>query len=130
MDYIEIDIRAIPKAPASDILTAYLAEIGFEMFEETETGIKAYIQQVLFDEDLFTEAISLGNDIVVSWEKKIIKDRNWNEEWEKNFQPVVVENCCVRASFHPRLPGCDLDIVIEPKMSFGTGHHATTALMI
>jgi ribosomal protein L11 methyltransferase len=120
MGYIEVDIKARPKGLAQDILVALLADAGFEMFEETDEGLRAYIPSYRFSNDSLIEAVGMASGIEV----------NWNEEWEKSFEPVVVKNCCVRAPFHKRPAGCDIDIVIEPKMSFGTGHHETTALMI
>ena len=116
---------------AIDILVAELGQAGFESFTENEDGVVAYIQKDGWNADLLTDIQILQSDEVsFSYEVKEIEQVNWNEEWEKNFDPIVVENqVSVRAPFHPD-PKLRYDIVIEPKMSFGTGHHETTYLMI
>lgn len=120
-----------PKQPASDILLAQLGEIEFESFEETETGLIAYIQQQFDNEDILNDIqILQSEDFNIEYTKENITQVNWNEEWEKNFFPIDVDGICyVRASFHePK--NVQYEIVIEPKMSFGTGHHETTYLMM
>jgi|WetSurMetagenome_2_1015567.scaffolds.fasta_scaffold00524_4 ribosomal protein L11 methyltransferase len=115
-----------------DIAVALLADIGYESFSDTQTGVTAYISSSLFSDEALTACgiynLPVLSGIVIS--NKPIERVNWNEEWEKNFQPVIIaEKCSVRAPFHPKPQNVDFDIVIEPKMSFGTGHHQTTALM-
>lgn len=116
---------------AREILIAELGELGFESFTETDTGVIAYIQQKDWQENKLDDLQILNSDQVkISYSKEEIDQVNWNEEWEKNFEPIVVDDLVsVRAPFHEKkdLP---YDIVIEPKMSFGTGHHETTHLMI
>jgi len=110
------------------ILIAKLAEIGYESFEETQDTLNAYIPVEKFSEAELEETIQLFH---LKYSKEQIAQRNWNEEWEKNFQPVVIDDfCTVRASFHEKNPETKFDIVITPKMSFGTGHHATTYMML
>jgi ribosomal protein L11 methyltransferase len=111
-----------------EILIAQLTELGVEGFEEDKNLLKAFIPAENFDEDA-VEAIIRQQHL--EYTKAIIDDRNWNAEWESNFQPVSIHHfCAVRAAFHEAIPGVQHDIIITPKMSFGTGHHATTHMMI
>jgi ribosomal protein L11 methyltransferase len=134
MNYIEVKFTCNPSNEAiRDVLSAMLAEIGFESFVETETGVDAYVQKSLFVENDLIEILSdfpMEGDIIYS--KKEIEDRDWNEEWEKNyFKPLVIDNrCIIQSTFH-KAPGVfEYNILIDPKMAFGTGHHQTTELMI
>ncbi len=111
-----------------DILIAELSVAGYEGFEEERDSIKAFIPATQFDKESLSE-IAARYD--VEYTKTDIENRNWNAEWESGFQPVLVnEYCYIRAGFHPALSNAKHDIVITPKMSFGTGHHATTFLMV
>ncbi|GIZ14563.1 50S ribosomal protein L11 methyltransferase [Capnocytophaga catalasegens] len=129
-NYIEyiFDVNPIEGA---EILIAELGEVGFESFVETECGVSAYIQKDLWNDDLLSDIFILTNpDFSISYQMKEIEQVNWNEEWEKNFSPIVVDDICsVRATFHPK-PNTKYDIIIDPKMSFGTGHHETTHMML
>lgn len=129
--YLEFDFKVSPLEIGRDILIAELGYAGFESFVETEDGVTAYIQQNDWNESLLNEVEILKNsDFQISFTRKEIEQINWNEEWEKNFEPILVDDLCsVRAPFHPK-PEVQFDIVIEPKMSFGTGHHETTHMMI
>jgi ribosomal protein L11 methyltransferase len=130
MDYLEFKIKCLEEF--REILIAELAEIGFDSFQETEEGIDAYILQGNFDREKFTEIIS-GYQVAaeISLSEEIMPKVNWNEEWEKNYDPIEVEELVyVRASFHEPKSGFKHEIVINPKMSFGTGHHATTYQML
>jgi len=131
MNYLEFTFEIEPLQPASEILIAELGQAGFESFVENETGITAYIPQEEFEEDSLSGVQILQSDeFTITYTRKEIEQVNWNEEWEKNFHPIMVDDsCCVRAPFHPQAD-VEYDIVIEPKMSFGTGHHATTHMMI
>ncbi len=116
-------------AEKQEILVAYLAEAGFEMFEETADGLKAFIGEGNYNEaKLEEEVISKFPDI--SYSVSQIQQQNWNELWEKNFEPMQIGDVYIRAPFHESRPGVKHELIIEPKMSFGTGHHATTSLMI
>ncbi len=131
MNYIEYNFTVSPKEPGSEILVAELGEVGFESFVDTPTGIKAYIPKDLWKKDILQNIFILrSNEFIISYQIKEIEQVNWNEEWEKNFSPIVVEDICtVRATFHPT-PTTRYDIMITPKMSFGTGHHETTYMML
>jgi len=136
MNYISYTFKIEPKTLslhiASEILIAELGEAGFESFAETEDGVVAYIQKKDYKETILKDVqIIDSNEVKINFEIKEIEQLNWNEEWEKNFEPIQVDDLVnIRAPFHERSPGIKYDIVIEPKMSFGTGHHETTHLMI
>jgi len=132
MNYIEYHFRLTPLLPAREVLVAELAEHGFESFVETADGLLAYIQKPLHEETFTRSLVTLQlpeQSAEFSW--KEIEDENWNAEWEKQFEPIAVEDLCVvRAPFHSPMPGFAHEVIIEPKMSFGTGHHATTWMML
>lgn len=135
MKYLEFIFKTEPCSEAvNDVLAATLGEIGFESFVDSESGITAYIQQELYREELLKasledfpiENVSIG----YTWSEA--EDKDWNEEWEKNFfQPIVIGNrCVIHSTFHQDVPQAEYDIVINPQMAFGTGHHETTSLII
>jgi ribosomal protein L11 methyltransferase len=125
--YIKIAI-AFADNLVSDMLIAQLSECGFDGFEEGPDSLNAFINEEKFSVENLEKIISANG---VAYTKTVILPKNWNEEWEKNFEPVTIENFCgIRASFHPPLAEEEHEIIITPKMSFGTGHHATTYLMI
>ncbi len=132
MNYVELSITVTPKEEGSDILIAHLSDLGFESFVENEEGFFAYIQEEEFSEDEVALALGDFDDIFeIRFTTKIIPQQNWNKEWETSFQPIDVDGkCYIRAPFHDKKEGYALDLIIEPKMSFGTGHHDTTQLMI
>ncbi len=131
LPYLEFKFSISPVQPASEILVAELGEAGFESFVEDEDGITAYIPSRDFNKDSLLEIqILKSNEFEISYTSREIEPVNWNSEWEKNFTPLIVdEKCSIRAPFHEK-PDTEFDIVIEPKMSFGTGHHATTHMMV
>lgn len=131
MKYIEVSLNINPIDPFKDILTYTLGEEGpYDSFVDTKEGMKAYVPADQYDETFLKEAIAdAGCD--VQYEVNEMEDKNWNEEWEKNHKPVLVEDFCwVRAPFHPHREDVEFEIEIEPKMSFGTAHHATTYMML
>lgn len=132
MNYIELVVNVEPKEQGSDVLIAQLAELGYESFVETEKGFNAYIQEQDFNTQQLNLALSFYSDFFkFDYSSNTIQQQNWNKEWENNFQPIDVEGkCYIRAPFHEARKGYLYDVVIEPKMSFGTGHHSTTQLMI
>ena len=128
MKYTELKISKIEDGISSEIIIAFLAEIGYESFSETDDGVKAYIETDKFDEDKLKEILS---NISFEYSFSKIKDQNWNAVWESNFQSVVIAGkCIVRAPFHKPDKKYEMEIIIEPRMSFGTAHHETTELMI
>lgn len=133
-DYTELTITATPcSEDTTDLLAAFLADLGYESFVASESGLTAYIKAESFDENVISEMIA-GFPIPAdfSFESKFVEGRDWNEEWEKNyFRPIVVRGrCAVHSSFHTDVPEAEYDIVIDPRLAFGTGHHSTTSLML
>ena len=130
-NYLEFHFTIDPPQPASEILIAELGYLGFESFVENDDGITAYIPKEEFEEDLLAGVhILQSEEFEINHTVQEIEKINWNEEWENNFKPILVnDQCSVRAPFHEK-PQVDYDIIIEPKMSFGTGHHETTHMMI
>ena len=130
MEYVCVSFKVNPAEPGSEILASALSEENFESFVYNETGFEAYVPQNLFNEGVLQNLSEQFPEIKFTHNIQKIKNQNWNEAWEKNFTPVVIENfCCIRAPFHLAPASPLLDIIIEPKMSFGTGHHQTTWLM-
>ena len=130
-NYIAYHFKIEPKDPGAEILLAELGELPFDSFVETEEGLSAYIQGQDNTTDLLNDVYILNNpEFKVSYQTEEIEQVNWNEEWEKNFEPINVDDLCyVRAPFH-EAKNVPYEIVIEPKMSFGTGHHETTFMMM
>ena len=129
--YLGYHFTVEPKALGSEILIAELGEKPFESFVESDFGIVAYIRKELWREDVLDDLfIMTSPEFTITYVIEEIEQVNWNKEWEKNFEPIDVDGIChVRAPFHPK-SDAKFDIVIEPKMSFGTGHHETTHMMI
>jgi ribosomal protein L11 methyltransferase len=132
MNYIEISVR-LDELPdyTGELLPYCLESLGFEGFQDRETELIAYIPENLFNRDELIRVLA-ENDIPGNcFSESPVPQKNWNEEWERNFEPVVIaDRCLIKAPFHSIDKAYPMEIVIEPKMSFGTGHHATTSLMI
>ncbi len=129
--YIGYDFKVDPLQPATEILIAELGYAGFESFVETEEGVIAYIQKEEWQSGILEDIqILKSGEFAITYTFEDIAPTNWNIEWERNFNPIIVDDMCsVRAPFHEK-PDTEYDIIIEPKMSFGTGHHETTHMMI
>lgn len=132
MEYIELTCTLSENdLQFSEIIMAALGELGFESFTETESGLQAYIQAPAFDPAMLNDPNLWPEGAMPAYTWQTIEDQNWNAVWESNFDPVLIAGrCAVRAPFHEPFPGVEFDIVIEPKMSFGTAHHETTYQVI
>jgi ribosomal protein L11 methyltransferase len=137
MKYIEVNITLGQNDPFRDLLVDALGNEGpYDSFVETPSGLKAYVQESLFDEDWLKEQLADIEEMTsCSYTFENLPDKNWNEEWEKQHKPVLVEaangkRVWVRAPFHEHRSDVDYEIEIEPKMSFGTAHHQTTYMML
>ena len=129
--YIAYEFSVSPRNPATEILIAELGNVGFESFVENDNGVIAYIQKQEWSSKILDQLFILDSpEFEISFSHHEVIQTNWNKEWEKNFNPIQVDGqVSVRAPFHEN-PSLNFDIVIEPKMSFGTGHHETTHMMI
>lgn len=136
MNYLELQLTLDPDF--ADIITAELAELGFESFVETDAGLNAYIPEPNFvATDVAAVVAKYAPQTAIAYQVETLAKRNWNAEWERDYQPIEViagpeasQQVRVRASFHAPDPRFGYDLIINPKMSFGTGHHETTAMML
>ena len=128
MHHLQVTIPAADPS-LQEILIALLSTIGYEGFEQQDDALQAFIPEAQFDAEALDGLLQQTPGL--SYSTVRLEEKNWNEEWEKNFQPVQVEGfCAIRAHFHAPVRGVIHELVITPKMSFGTGHHATTYMML
>tara|TARA_B100001142_G_scaffold330275_1_gene397536 strand:- start:14696 stop:15529 length:834 start_codon:yes stop_codon:yes gene_type:complete len=132
MQYTEVNIRLNELNPFSDIIAARLHEIEFESYIKDDNGVKAYIQTHLIDEESVNNILGEVSELTeLSYKITQLEQENWNQKWENNFSPIFInDKCVVRAHFHEPIPDIEYEIVITPEMSFGTGHHETTSLVM
>ena len=127
MNYIQVQVNDTDNEK-NELLIALLANAGFESFEETDTTLKAFIKENEFNQRALDEVI---NPLNLTYTSSIIEQQNWNAQWESSFEPILVNDfVAIRAAFHQPIKNVKHEIIITPKMSFGTGHHATTYMMI
>lgn len=133
-DYQQIRLDITPcDENITDLFAAFLADCGYESFVPDETGLTAYINSTLFNkEDVESIIADFPMEVDAKLTVDFIEGKDWNEEWEKNyFQPIVIaDQCVIHSTFHKDVPNAKYDIVIDPKMAFGTGHHSTTSLIL
>ena len=131
MDYSEIKLTITPVVHFAEIIMAELGDAGYDSFVETEYGLLAYIPANQYDEAVLKSVLDSVEGCTVTFEYNTIPDQDWNAAWEKEHQPVMVDDFCwIYAPFHNSNPDAEYNILIEPKMSFGTAHHPTTYLML
>ncbi|MBD8348749.1 50S ribosomal protein L11 methyltransferase [Dysgonomonas sp. HGC4] len=134
MNYIEAVFLCNPHSEIiTEVLSAELAEIGFESFVDTERGSTAYIQESLYSKDAIDAVLeNFPLESKITYTTSLIEGKDWNEEWEKNyFKPLIIDDkCIIQSTFHNEPASYEYNIYIDPKMAFGTGHHQTTELMI
>lgn len=134
-DYTKVKFTVTPNEEvATDVLAALLAEVGFESFVPEEEGMSAYVPQALYNEESIAAVVAEFpiEGFTITYESEFIEGEDWNAQWEKNyFQPIVLgEDCVIHSTFHTNVPKARYDILIDPKMAFGTGYHQTTCHML
>ena len=135
MKYLEIKLNIAPAEPWKEVYTSLMADAGCDSFMDgdSENELLCYIPEKDYQEDVFKDLLGSPQfpEVTLSWSVAPMEDKDWNAAWEANYEPVLIDGkCYIRAPFHAPMPEAEYEIVIEPKMSFGTAHHATTAQMV
>jgi len=135
MKYLEIKLNIAPAEPWKEVYTSLMADAGCDSFMDgdNENELLCYIPEKDYQEDVFKDLLGSPQypEVTLSWSVAPMEDKDWNAAWEANYEPVLIDGkCYIRAPFHAAMPEAEYEIVIEPKMSFGTAHHATTAQMV
>ena len=135
MKYLEIKLNIAPAEPWKEVYTSLMADAGCDSFMDgdSENELLCYIPEKDYQEDVFKDLLESPQypEVTLSWSVAPMEDKDWNSAWEANYEPVLIDGkCYIRAPFHTPMPEAEYEIVIEPKMSFGTAHHATTAQMV
>lgn len=133
MQYTKITVTLTPyNETASELMVAQMGDLGFDTFADTDNGFEAYIPSKNFSPELMESLSTYVEGVAFSWSQETIEDQNWNKVWEENyFKPIVIGNrCLIRSTFHPKETEAEYEIIINPQMAFGTGHHETTSLMM
>ncbi len=127
----EIIYSVFTVRPFNEIVLALFIQLPFDSFEEKDDSFDAYLNSEFINDEIINAIESICNEHSVSYQRSVLENQNWNEKWESNFAPVEIGNFVrIRADFHEPLAGFDFELVIHPKMAFGTGHHQTTSMMI
>ena len=130
MTYLLIKLE-IPDPSKQELVLAFLSQLPIEMFEESASGLHLYLPTDAFTDDFEAEFKEICRRFELTYTQEFLEDRNWNAQWERSFQPVKVDNFCgIRASFHEPIQNTTHEIIVDPKMAFGTGHHETTYMMV
>lgn len=132
MNYTELEFHLAPLDAWRDVLVAELGELGYDSFEDTPDGLRAYILTERFEHDLLKDLLVIASPgVQAHYQVRAVEPKDWNAEWERSFQPVEIDGRVrIRAEFHAPEPGFEHELIVTPRMAFGTGHHATTRMMV
>lgn len=133
MEYIKVSVKVCPlNTIVNELMMAQMGDLGFDSFQDTDDGFEAYIPNKDYDSNILSSLECPIENTQLEYATELIADQNWNKEWEENFfQPIIIgERCIIHSTFHEVNQKCEFDIIVNPQMAFGTGHHETTKLMV